>query len=142
MVEGTGKRVRSGHKASTDRHILTLSPELDEQLDEALEIARLRTILKPVEAALGNPVAFPILFGVLGLAGGFIILKLLFPDPAAQARSAVEKVAEEIAEIVNTPLPNIPGVVDLEEARQTLVEGTRDLLMRLWDGITKLPPIL
>ncbi len=137
MVQGTGKRAKT-----TDRHIITLSPELDGQVDEALEIARLRTVLKPMEATLGNPVAFPIVAGLVGLAGGFIILKLLFPDPVGQARSEVENAAEAISEVINTPLPDIPGVADLEEARQKLVAGTRDLLMRLWDGIVKLPPIL
>ncbi len=141
MVEGTGKRVRAGLKSSTDRHILTLSPELSEQVDNALEIARLRTILKPVEATLGNPVAFPIIAGGIGILVGFLALKLLFPDPLAQARSVVEKAADTIAETLEklTPEAPFPG---LELGTGAFVETTRDLLMRLWDGISKLPPIL
>lgn len=141
-----------------------LSDDLSDQLDEALEIAKIRTILKPVEATLGNPIAFPIIFGLGSVFVGFLILRHLFPLPIpsfeltpeeiardllagidrtiAPVRNEVEKVAEEIADVIHRPLPDIPGVVNLEEARQTLVRGTRDLLMRLWDGIQKLPPVL
>ncbi len=122
MVEGTGKRAKT-----TDRHIVTLSPELSEQLDEALEIARLRTLLKPVEATLGNPVAFPILAGFLGVGIGALLLKLWFPDPLKQARSEIEKAADEIARV----LEESKGL----ELTEPFIEATKATLLFIYDRV-------
>lgn len=123
------------------RHILKLSPELDEQLDRWLTIQEQKLIIEPLKATLGNPVAFPILFGVGGLIAGVLYMKYKFPD-LTSAPPVLRDLAEDIAEVINAPLPNIPGVADLEQVRKNLVQGTKELLLRLWKGLTQLPPIL
>ena len=106
-----------------------LTDRLSDQLDEALEIARLNTVLKPVASTLGNPVAFPIIAGLLGVLGAVIYLKLRFPDPLAQARSEVEKVARGLAETIEESKAVEKGF----ELTQPLIDATRDFLMRLWN---------
>ncbi len=129
MVEGTGKRAKS-----TDRHIITLSPELSEQVDDALEVARLSTILKPVEATLGNPVAIPILAGGVGVLAAVLFLKWKFPDPLAQARDEVEKAAKGLAEFFQEIIPFQPPVEgEGPNTLDVLIQNLTDLFMRFWN---------
>ncbi len=123
------------------RHILKLSPDLDEQLDRWLTIQEQKLIIEPLKATLGNPVAFPILFGVVGVIGAVLWMKFRFPD-LTSAPPVLRDLAEDLAEIIHYPLPNIPGVADLEQVRKNLIEGTKELLLRLWKGLVELPPVL
>lgn len=110
-------------------HIIELTPKLDAQLDEALEIARLRTTIAPISATLGNPTAFPILAGFTGIFIAVLYLKLRFPDPAGQTRDTVEQAAGEIAKIIEESKAAEKGF----ELTQPLIDATRDFLLRLWE---------
>ncbi len=136
MAEGKPGRPR----VLIRRQVITLSPELDEQVDKALEIAHLKTLLKPVEATLGNPVAFPLIVGLLAITIGVVTLLYLFPKlpdtdfPVVTVRDAADSIARWIKE--HDPIP--PVGTALETAVRVLGEA----LFKIWDGITKLPPIL
>lgn len=121
------------------RHILKLSPELDAQLDEWLDIQRLKLIEEPVKAVLGNPTAFPIIFAGVGLLAGFFILKATYPDvnvPITQVRETADDIARWIKE-------HDPGFIPATEtAFNTAVRVLGELLTKLWKGFTQLPPIL
>ena len=106
-----------------------LTDRLSDQLDEALAIARLKVIAEPISATLGNPVAFPIIAGLTGVLIAVIYLKLRFPNPLAQARSEVEKVATGLAEVIEESKAVEKGF----ELTQPLIDATRDFLMRLWN---------
>lgn len=121
------------------RHILKLSPELDEQVDEWLNIQRLKLIEEPVKAVLGNPVAMPMIIGGLGLLVGLFILKATYPDvnvPITQVRETANDIARWIKE-------HDPGFIPAtESALDTAARVLGELLVKLWKGITQLPPIL
>ncbi len=130
------------------RHILKLSPELDKQVDEALEIAKLKVILKPVEATLGNPVAFPLIFGTAALVGGALLLKLWFPSPDAavtQVRDAADNLARLFWDIEHgiggLPVPGTEGGT-VESTFNLFVKNLSETLVRFWKGFVQLPPIL
>lgn len=117
-------------------HVIELSKDLDAQLTRALDIAQQKVLIDPVTSTLGNPVAFPIIIGAIGLLGIVLYLKFKFPDPAAQAteivRDAAEKavdVLKEIEERVDPPREEGEGPSTLDVLKENLV----DLAMRLWN---------
>ncbi len=127
-------------KVFVRRHKIELSDDLSEQLDMALETARLKVILSPVEATLGNPVAFPLIVGLLAIPVGVLTLLYLFPKlpdtpfPVVTVRETANDIARWIKE--HDPIPPVGDA--LSTASRVLGEA----LFKIWDGITKLPPIL
>lgn len=144
----TAEERRGRPKVLVRRHEIRLSDDLSEQLTEALELWRQRNIIGPVEATLGNPVAFPLLFGLFGVLIGYIYLKLMFPDPLAQARDTVEQAAGQVADLIETQRAfsvgeklQFAGAVVGEFSKEA-AEATKKVLLKLYDGLSKLPPIL
>ncbi len=127
-------------KTLVRRHKIELSDELSEQLDAALETARLQALLKPVEATLGNPVAFPLIVGLLAIPVGVLTLLYLFPKlpdtpfPVVTVRETAESIARWIKE--HDPVPPVG------DALATAARVLGEALFKIWDGITKLPPVL
>lgn len=74
MTEGTGKRAQS-----TARHIITLSPELDEQLDRALDAwlqgNTIRATGEAVKGFLSNPANGVYILGLVTLVTGAFVGK-------------------------------------------------------------------
>ncbi len=122
------------------RHKIELSDELSGQLDEALETARLKVLLSPVEATLSNPVAFPLIVGLLAIPVGVMTLLYLFPKlpdtdyPVVTVRETADSIARWIKE--HDPVPPVG------DALSTAARVLGEALFKIWDGITKLPPIL
>ncbi len=121
------------------RHILKLSPEMDEQLDRWLDIQEKKLLIEPVTATLGNPTAFPILFAGVGLLVGVLILKAVYPEtgvPITQVRETANDIARWIKE-------HDPGFLPATEDALTVASRILgELLTKIWKGITQLPPIL
>ncbi len=124
------------------RHILKLSPEMDEQLDRWLDLQEKKLLIEPVTATLSNPTAFPILFAGVGLLIGVLILRAIYPEtpetsfPIAQVRDTANDIARWIKE-------HDPGFLPAtESALDTAARVLGELLVKIWKGITQLPPIL
>ncbi len=121
------------------RHILKLSPEMDEQLDRWLDIQEKKLLIEPVTATLGNPTAFPILFAGVGLLIGVLVLRAVYPEtgvPITQVRETANDIARWIKE-------HDPGFLPAtESALDTAARVLGELLVKIWKGITQLPPIL
>lgn len=107
------------------RHVLEIKEDTQEWLEE--QIGRV-LLVQPVTATLGNPVAFPVLFGFAGLFGGALLLKILYPNVLEAPRHAVEEAAKGIADIIEKNLPQPEPTLDGEE-------HTAD---KLWKGIVSL----
>ncbi len=126
-------------KVLVRRHVLEIKEDtrewLDEKIEEVLGVTRLKTALEPLSATLGNPAAFPIITGVIGVGIGFLVLRgILSKDPTR------EEVAMKAGELADWLAPILEGAADVTvEALQTVSNTIRDGIVWLWERFSQDP---
>ncbi len=117
------------------RHFIKLSDELDAQVDRALDLVTAKVALDPVSATLGNPVAFPILFGTIGVLAVALYLRLKYPS--LSDKDAAIEAAESFAEFL---AKQTEGAADFTlEALKTLSNTIRDSIIAAWEAFAQDP---